>query len=216
MREKTAEYVYAKFEMLEQNSQQRNTRGSRSGKEEELAAQLASISKEMKVLGSNFEKQPHMASQVCDREGTCLNAPPTSHAYINHQGYQQRPQQSTQLWHVPRNRDNDQPSGGYSHDNRLASNHERLTSMEEIARTMELQLGQLVESQQQRELEMFPSQTEQANALTILRNGKVLSEPSPPEIFNVPIYVSGDSSNRYNIEELANKEADARKEPEVV
>ncbi|KAK1568435.1 hypothetical protein Q3G72_024446 [Acer saccharum] len=168
----------------------------------------------MKTLGSNFERQPHVASQVCDQEGTYLNARPTSYADNNNQGYQQRPPQSTQPWHVPRNRDNDQPSGGQSHDNRLASNRQRLTSMEGSARTMELQVEQIVGSQQQMELERLPSQTEQANALTSLRSGKVLSEPSPPEIFNVPIYVSGDSSNRYNDEELANKEAGTRTEPE--
>ncbi|KAK1564854.1 hypothetical protein Q3G72_013149 [Acer saccharum] len=138
------------------------------------------------------------------------------YAYNNNQGYQQWPPQSTQPWHVPRNRNNDQPSGGHSHNNHLASNCERLTSMEGIARTMELQVEQIMGSQQQMELERLPSQTEQINALTTLRSGKVLSEPSPPEIFNVPIYVSGDSSNRYNDEELANKEAGTRKELEVV
>ncbi|KAK1562838.1 hypothetical protein Q3G72_017782 [Acer saccharum] len=193
----------------------------------------------MKTLGSNFERQPHVASQVCDQEGTYLNARPTSYANNNNnQGYQQWPPQSTQPWQVPRNRDNNQPSGGQSHDNRLATDRERLTSMEGIARTMELQVErlatdrerltsmegivrtmelqveQIVGSQQQMELRRLPSQTEQANALTTLRSGKVISEPSPPEIFNVPIYVSGDSSNRYNVEELANEEAGTRKEPE--
>ncbi|KAK1552260.1 hypothetical protein Q3G72_013360 [Acer saccharum] len=145
-----------------------------------------------------------------------MNARPTSYANNNNQGYQQWPPQSTQPWHVPRNRDNNQPFGGHSHNNRLASNRERLTSMEGIARTMELQVEQLVGSQQQIELGRLPSQTEHANALTSLRSGKVISEPSPPKIFNVPIYVLGDSSNSYNDEELAKKEAGTRKEPEVV
>ncbi|KAK1558324.1 hypothetical protein Q3G72_001084 [Acer saccharum] len=148
----------------------------------------------MKTLGSNFERQPHVASQVHDQEGTYLNARPTSYADNNNQGYQQRPPQSTQPWQVPRNRDNDQPSGGQSHDNRLASNRQRLTSMEGIARTMELQVEQIVGSPQQMELGRLPSQTEQANALTTLR--------------------SGDSSNKYNVEELVNKEAGTRTEPE--
>ncbi|KAK1588280.1 hypothetical protein Q3G72_021625 [Acer saccharum] len=168
----------------------------------------------MKTLGSNFEKQPHVASQVCDEEGTYLNARPTSYADNNNQGYQQRPPQSTQPWHVSRNRDNDLPSGGQSHDNRLASNRQRLTSMEGIARTMELQVEQIIGSQQQIELGRLPSQPEQANALTTLRSGKVISEPSPPKIFNVPIYVSGDSSNKYNVEELVNEEAGTRIELE--
>ena len=172
MRERTAKYVYAKFEMLEQNSQQRNTQGSHSGKEEELTTQLASISEDMKVLKCNFEKQPYMDSQVCEREGTCLNDPLTNHVYNNNQGYQQWPQQITQPWHVPRNLDNDQPSGERSHDSHLASNHKRLTYMEGIVKTMELQLRQITGSQQWMEQGRLPSQIEQAKALTTLQSGK--------------------------------------------
>ena len=73
---------------------------------------------------------------------------------------------------MPRNLDNDQPSGGRSYDNHLVLNHERLTSMEGITKTMELQLRQITGSQQWMEQGRLPSQIEQAKALTTLQSGK--------------------------------------------
>ena len=57
MQEKTAHNVYDKYEMLEQNSQQRNTRGNQGGMSVELASQMASLSIDMKSLMGSFGKQ---------------------------------------------------------------------------------------------------------------------------------------------------------------
>ena len=68
MREKTAQYVFDKYEMLEQNSQQRNTRGNREGVSMEMASQMSDMSRNIETLMSRFGKQPTVANQVFMKE----------------------------------------------------------------------------------------------------------------------------------------------------
>ena len=64
----TAQFVFDKYEMLEQNSQQRNTRGSRGGVSMEMASQMSDMSKNIETLMSKFGKQPIVADQVFVKE----------------------------------------------------------------------------------------------------------------------------------------------------
>ena len=69
MREKTAQYVFDKYEMLEQNSQQRNTRGNRGGVSMEMASQMSDMSRNIEALMIRFRKQPMVANQVLVNHG---------------------------------------------------------------------------------------------------------------------------------------------------
>ena len=64
--------------------------------------------------------------------------------------------------------------------------------MEGVVKTLERQIGQYAKVSQKKELGKLPSQSEQAKVDTVLRSGKVLSNPSPAEIFDIPINVSTD------------------------
>ena len=57
----------------------------------------------------------------------------------------------------------------------------------------EIQVGQLAEANQRNEHGKFPSYTEQAKAMTILRNGKILTDNIPTELSDKPVIVSGPS-----------------------
>ena len=65
----------------------------------------------------------------------------------------------------------------------------------------EIQVGQLAEAQQRMEQGKFPSYTEQAKAMTILRNGKVLTDNQPAELSDKPITVSGSSKEKLKHQE---------------
>ena len=57
----------------------------------------------------------------------------------------------------------------------------------------EIQVGQLAEATQRMEQGKFPSYTEQAKAMTILRNGKVLTDIIPAKLSNKSVTVLGPS-----------------------
>ena len=67
--------------------------------------------------------------------------------------------------------------------------------MEEMIRKMERDVGSLVEAYQRQEPGKLPSHTKQANALAILRSGKVLENKSIPERANISVDVSGDTGS---------------------
>ena len=56
--------MFDKYEMLEQNSQQRNTRGNRGGVSMEMASQMSDMSRNIEALMIRFGKQPMVANQV--------------------------------------------------------------------------------------------------------------------------------------------------------
>ena len=64
--------------------------------------------------------------------------------------------------------------------------------MEGVVKTLERQIGQYVEVSQRKEPGRLPSQSEQAKAATVLRSGKVLSNPTPAELSDIPVNVSAD------------------------
>ena len=68
----------------------------------------------------------------------------------------------------------------------------------------EIQIGQLAEANQRNEQGKFPSYTEQAKAMTILRNGKVLTDKILVELSDKPVTVSGPSKENlmYQEEEI--------------
>ena len=64
--------------------------------------------------------------------------------------------------------------------------------MEGVVKTLERQIRQYAEVSQRKEIGRLPSQSEQARAATILRSGKVLSNPTPAEFSDIPVNVSAD------------------------
>ena len=59
----------------------------------------------------------------------------------------------------------------------------------------ETQVGQLAEAHQRMENGKFPSYTEQAKAMTILWNGKTLTDNRPAELYDKSAIVSGFSKD---------------------
>ena len=66
MREKTAEEVLKRYEMLGQNSQQRSSRGQdlEGRKHSEIAKQLDTLMRDVKGLASNSEQQQQQRQQT--------------------------------------------------------------------------------------------------------------------------------------------------------
>ena len=66
----------------------------------------------------------------------------------------------------------------------------------------ETQVGQLAEAQQKMEQGKFPSFTEQAKAMTVLQNGKVLTDNRPTEFSDKSATVSGPSKDNNMPQEI--------------
>ncbi|KAK1563469.1 hypothetical protein Q3G72_028017 [Acer saccharum] len=170
--------------MLGENSQQRSGRnGAHEEKDEtKLAMQLADLSRDMENLMAHRGQQPVV--------GEVQSVYP--HQQYNHQTSQDQEWQDHQ-WG---NQDN--PS--YI--------EQRMICLEESTERLATQVGHVAENYQRQDNENFPTQSEQANILTIHGSG----ESRPQEVFK--LVTSPDSSDDYMDKLLSIFEDQLKKEEE--
>ena len=109
MRECTADFVFNKYEMLGQNSQQRSTKGSRTSSAH-LAMQMETLSNNVKAMMVSQQGQQNQPGQVCQQVKVCqacgMNGHGADTCTAQREVYSEAEAQAMYQWNQGRQRNN--------------------------------------------------------------------------------------------------------------